>query len=75
MSNCSNCGENTKLHEMGKPTCVKCDNANAAERRVRGQQGRGSPEPAAASIGVRAQASEDTPTNHLAEVTGIRRGS
>jgi len=37
MPNCSICGESTQLHVMGTPICVKCDEANTEERRVRNE--------------------------------------
>jgi hypothetical protein len=34
MSICSVCGEPTQLHVLGKPICVKCENAKSEEHKV-----------------------------------------
>ncbi len=50
MSNCSVCGEETRLHVMGAPICVKCDKADPQERKIRGGQRQAPPEFASVSL-------------------------
>jgi hypothetical protein len=52
MATCSVCCQETQLHVMGKPICIKCDAASPEERKARSEQFKLLPERAATAVGA-----------------------